>query len=234
MRFFSLFLITITSLFSTEFVSLKDAQDYIYSHLSRKLHLGCGENKLENYINIDFPLDNHTIQTNSGADLFFDITKLKLENSSIDEIRNHHLFEHFSRFDALAFLCAWHLWLKKGGKLVIETPDFEKCVEHLVRSKNLTYSQRQLIIRHVFGSHEAFWAYHLDGWYLEKFRHILTQLGFGKFSFNQYEWANLANIIVKCEKEKELSISELIERCKLILADSLVNKSSSELKMLEV
>ncbi len=234
MKFFLMGMIFSVRFLSAGALSLDEAQEYIYSHKVRKLHLGCGEAKFKGYINLDFPLSSHTIQTKSGADLFFDITKLKLHASSIDEVRNHHLFEHFSRFDALALLCSWQVWLKEGGELVIETPDFQKSIENLVTSDKLNYEQKQLVIRHVFGSHEAHWAYHLDGWYLEKFQTILSKLGFGNFQFDQYEWNNISNITVRCEKVVTLSVEELLIRSKEILSSSLVNRSDSELKMLEV
>ena len=86
-----------------------------------KLHLGCGERYLEGYINIDYPPEQHTVQQNTKVDHYADITKLNYPENSIDEVRLHHVFEHFDRATALALLCNWHTWLKPGGKLLIET-----------------------------------------------------------------------------------------------------------------
>lgn len=88
-----------------------------------KLHLGCGRRYLEGYINIDYPLGEQTVQTDLVADKYEDITRLSYPTDSIDEIRLHHVFEHFTRTDALALLCRWREWLKPGGLLRIETPD---------------------------------------------------------------------------------------------------------------
>jgi len=88
-----------------------------------KLHLGCGGKYLEGYVNIDFPSNEKTI-AKVKADLYQDIRELEYKDGSIEEIRSHHLFEHFSRVEALKLLLKWQRWLKIEGKLIIETPDF--------------------------------------------------------------------------------------------------------------
>lgn len=79
-----------------------------------RLHLGCGEQRLEGYVNIDYPPSEHTVQTKTGADIFADITTLNFPTHSVDEIRLHHVFEHFDRATALALLIKWHSCLKIG------------------------------------------------------------------------------------------------------------------------
>jgi predicted SAM-dependent methyltransferase len=140
-----------------------------------RLHLGCGETYLEEYVNIDFPPAEHTI-SNVRADTLCDFTKLHYEEGSVDEIRSHHVFEHFTRGAALKLLLQWRRWLKVGGTLIIETPDFEGCAEDFLKTKDV--NARGVLIRHIFGSEEARWAVHYDGWYEEKFRFVLLSLGF--------------------------------------------------------
>ena len=84
-----------------------------------RLHLGCGQHRLAGYINIDYPRADHTVQTESVADIFANITTLSMLDGQLDEIRSHHFFEHFDRQTALALLCKWISWLKVGGELVI-------------------------------------------------------------------------------------------------------------------
>ena len=59
-----------------------------------KLHLGCGGTYLEGYVNIDYLTTEQTIM-NVKADIYQDITTLEYDDNSIDEIRSHHMFEHF-------------------------------------------------------------------------------------------------------------------------------------------
>lgn len=194
-----------------------------------RLHLGCGQSHFSGYINIDFPPSEHTVQNGLTADVYADITKLQVTHGSIDEIRSHHVFEHFDRSAALALLCEWYLWLKPGGVVVIETPDFEASAQIALSKKN-TYQQRQVALRHLFGSHEAHWAIHCDGWCQEKFTHVLSKLGFTDIQTHQYAGNRLIpNVVARATKMTILSKEELATRAKQILRDSMVNNSEQAL-----
>ncbi|KKQ97180.1 MAG: hypothetical protein A2626_00660 [Candidatus Nealsonbacteria bacterium RIFCSPHIGHO2_01_FULL_38_55] len=147
-----------------------------------KLHLGCGGKYLEGYVNIDFPPSEHTIII-PKADIFKDIRKLEYQENSVDEIRNHHLFEHFSRQEALKLLLQWRRWLKLGGLLVIETPDFEECAKLFITTNDI--EKQFKLARHIFGSHEAEWALHKDFWSKSKFKFVLNKLGFSVSEIQQ-------------------------------------------------
>lgn len=195
------------------------------------LHLGCGENHISGYINIDFPLSNRPLHTALSADYYHDISKLRFPNNSVSHIENHHVFEHFSRPTSLALLCAWFDWLSVGGTLKIETPDFDAGI--LRYSKSQSFQEKQIVIRHLFGSHEENWAVHWDGWYREKFIHILKSIGFNIKSVQPFSWQSLDNIEVIAIKEKEIHINELREKAMELLKLSMVDNSDSEIKMWE-
>jgi hypothetical protein len=128
----------------------------------RKLHLGCGGNYLSGYINIDFPIEN-TIQTRRhDPDIEADFTTLSFPGNYFNEIMLFHVFEHFQRHHALGLLCKWNKMLVDHGRLHLAMPDVEKCMQEFVGADE--YRRGQLI-RHIFGSHEAFWATHHEGWY---------------------------------------------------------------------
>jgi predicted SAM-dependent methyltransferase len=140
-----------------------------------KLHLGCGRNYLEGYVNIDLPSDDQTVMQ-AKADIYKDIRELEYPENSIDEVRNHHLFEHFSRPEALKMLLRWRKWLKVGGSIFLETPDFETGAALFVKADIATKFK---IARHMFGSHEeTVWSFHKDWWGEEKFNFVLSRLGF--------------------------------------------------------
>ncbi|MCE5340852.1 MAG: class I SAM-dependent methyltransferase [Planctomycetaceae bacterium] len=203
-----------------------------------KLHLGCGEIYIDGYTNIDFPNSEHTVQ-HVKADKYADITKLDFPKNSVEEIRLHHVFEHFSRPVALALICKWRDWLKPGGLLRIETPDVMKGFTKMVLPW-ISRDAKQQIMRHIFGSHEADWAIHKDGWYRVKFKNTLTALGFKKLIFKKSRWQSLNNIEVRAYKgDMEMSFLNYKEIVQTLLKKSCITirrkrLSGSELQMLDV
>lgn len=165
-----------------------------------KLHLGCQEKYLEGYINIDLPPSEHTAQE-VKADLYADVRDLDYPAGTVDEIRSHHLLEHFSRQEALLLLSRWHRWLKVGGLLVVETPDFEESAKKFVGAN---IEDQFVLGRHIFGSHEAGWAYHKDFWSEPKYRYVLDKIGFGEMKFDKFS----NNLESKIPISKTLGISK--------------------------
>lgn len=87
------------------------------AHRSLKLHLGCGSNLLEGYVNIDkyYP----------HADRVMDVVKLDYPDGSVEEIFTSHMIEHVPLSDFLLMLREWKRVLKSNGRLVIRCPNFE-------------------------------------------------------------------------------------------------------------
>lgn len=208
-----------------------------------RLHLGCGTRYLKGYVNIDYPPSEHTVQDQLVADLYADITRLHYSTGSIDEIRLHHVFEHFPRQIALALLCRWCDWLSPGGVLRIETPDVMGSAWALV-SPFSSSRRKQQIVRHLFGSHEAAWAAHWDGWHKERFNHTLTMFDYPRRKFVRSRWGALYNIeVVAIRGTRTFDFSEYERIVESILRESLITHLSmrsmheiaeSELAMLAV
>jgi len=198
-----------------------------------RLHLGCGSVKLPGYINIDFPPAEHTVQTHSAADYFGDILKITFPSESVDEVRLHHVFEHFDRPTALAQLYRWHVWLKMGGILTIETPDLSASLWMLIFPW-VPYETKQIVLRHLYGSHEAHWAVHYDAWNKEKFSKVLPAFGFGSLQFEFSKYKSTRNILVKAVKNQILSSEEIKKMAEDIFRDSLVDDSATENRLLSV
>ena len=206
-----------------------------------KLHLGCGRYYLDGYTNIDYPAAEHTVQTGIKADMYCDVVTLEFDRASIEEIRLHHVFEHFPRPTALALICRWRDWLKVGGILRLETPDLTGSV-WLLASPFLSYRKKQQVIRHLFGSHEARWAVHWDGWYARRFRRTLLSLGFEKPAFNFTKWGVLRNVDVTVRKTAPLlgfqqyaaAVKELLQECLITDAKEPNQITGSENELLNV
>jgi predicted SAM-dependent methyltransferase len=84
-----------------------------------KLHLGCGPNYLEGWINID-------IDPVVKSDLLFDLREeFPFPDSYVDFIYNEHFIEHLTYNEGLLFLQECNRILQPRGILRISTPDLE-------------------------------------------------------------------------------------------------------------
>jgi predicted SAM-dependent methyltransferase len=112
-----------------------------------KLHLACGHDYDEDYINVDLyaPED-------AKCDIRFDVQKLPYADNSIDEIKAFHIIEHFHFFEIKDVLNEWFRVLKPGGKLYLETPDFlETCRSFVEGSPSMHIEDwRVLLYGHFF------------------------------------------------------------------------------------
>lgn len=128
----------------------------------KRIEIGSGKWPKANCTHID-------IEKRKGVDIVGDFRTMSF--SDLEEIRSHHLLEHFGRKEAIEVLKLWHSWLKKDGVLIVETPDFERICYNF---KN----DREWLNNHTFGSQEADWAFHKDGWWKDKFMEVLPKIGF--------------------------------------------------------
>lgn len=195
-----------------------------------KLNLGCGQSKFQDYINIDFSSDKHNIMT-TNPDLEANILHdLIFPENSVDEIRNHHVLEHFQRTLAIAQLIKWHYWLKVDGVLHIEVPDFQESVKQFV-AEDTDYKQKMAIVRHLEGDQACQWARHLQQWWDERFENTLSKLGFHITQFytgTWKRWPYLKNIIVNAIKIRNVTIKEQFENGCLLLKDSMVSEGEAK------
>lgn len=197
-----------------------------------KLHLGCGQRYFQGYVNIDYPLNNHSVQTSSKADIHANILDLKYPNSTIDEVRLHHVFEHFRRYDAIALLCAWNSWLKPNGVLHIEVPDL--FLTSLSASLNPFASKRLVAERHLFGSHEAHWAVHYEGWSIKNLKKVAHLLGFKLQKAKRTSWMGTYNIELFFRKARSLSPTEVNLTARQILKMFTLDNSKGEMDLLQI
>ncbi len=197
-----------------------------------KLHLGCGERYLNGYINIDFPIKEHPIQDKSVADEHANILTLNYSPETIDEVRLHHVFEHFSRPIACALVVSWYSWLKPNGIIHIEVPDLFKMIILIVNPIS-SYKTKSKAIRHIFGSHEADWAIHFEGYTSKSLSKLLSMYGFKILKINRLHWKNTYNIEVIAQKNIEYQKNDFENLTKSYLSNFLIDNSDSELKLLE-
>lgn len=196
-----------------------------------KLHLGCGEKYLDGYLNIDLPSAQQTV-IKSRADRYEDLKNLRFKKASIEEVRLHHVFEHFSRATACAFLASWYSWLTVGGKIRIEVPDFNRSALVLI-NPFVGVKKKSIALRHIFGSGEADWANHLMGYTTKSMRSLLEAYGFTVTKISKNNWRGTYNFEIIAEKlEDILNKSDFFKITYCNLSQFLVDQS--ELKLLDV
>jgi hypothetical protein len=197
-----------------------------------KLHLGCGQRYLEGYVNVDFPPSQHTVQTASVADLQVDLRTLSYPGSSVDEIRLHHVFEHFPRHDACALAASWQSWLKLGGRLRIEVPDL--ILSGLAAVNPFTSFRRRCVAeRHLFGSHEAEWAAHKEAYSPRQLQELLKALGFVVERVRRNAWRGTYNFDLSAVKGRALSQPQCADAARGYLRRFLVDETPGELRLLD-
>lgn len=199
-----------------------------------KLHLGCGEKHLEGYINIDFPSSSHTVQEKSVADLQTNFLVLNYAAETIDEVRLHHVFEHFSRPVACALLASWFSWLKPGGLLHIEVPDFQRTARIILNAFS-SIPKKAVAERHLFGSHEADWAVHCEGYTPSMLKKMVETFGFKVREIKKKSWLDTFNFeLLATKNNKDISRVAFDNIVSGYLKNYLLDDSASEKKLLEV
>lgn len=193
-----------------------------------KLHLGCGQIYLKGYVNIDLPLVKRSSQKNSVADLQQDILKLKYSADSIEEIRLHHVFEHFTRPVACALVSAWYLWLKSGGILRIEVPDFYRTAK-VIFNPFIKDNKKARATRHLYGSHEAPWAIHCEGYTPKSLSLFLENYGFKVLKIKKNSWKGTYNFEIFATKfSKNINIKQFEKITCNYLKKFLVDESTEQ------
>jgi predicted SAM-dependent methyltransferase len=197
-----------------------------------KLHLGCGQNYLQGYQNIDFPLSEHTVQTDSVADLHANLLDLSYPSEVIDEVRLHHVFEHFPRYAACALVASWQSWLRVGGRLRIEVPDLVLTGLAAI-NPFLSRKHRGVAERHLFGSHEADWAAHREAYGVKQLRALVRAYGFSVEQIKRSRWRGTFNFDLSAVKQRTLSKAVCETSTQAYLEQFLLDDSPGELRLLD-
>lgn len=98
-------------------VDRKIVDEYLSKNTSRKLHIGCGDNVREGWLNADYFPTNPDI-------LHLDATHtFPFRDNEFDYVFSEHMIEHVSYSQGEKMLSESYRVLRPGGKLRISTPD---------------------------------------------------------------------------------------------------------------
>jgi SAM-dependent methyltransferase len=94
-----------------------------------RLHVGCGNERLEGYLNIDR-------DPSARADLILDARRLNrvFGTGFVAEILMIHALGYMSLWEARLFFREALRVLRPGGRLILEAPDLEKCAARILEA----------------------------------------------------------------------------------------------------
>lgn len=166
-----------------------------------KLHLGCGHNYLEGWINVDGPKDE-LCYDDLKADVHSRIEELVYPENSVDEILMNAVFEHFPRHVAIMQLRKFYKWLKPEGKLTILVPDFWGTVKMLKKSKSP--KEQQFWFRHLYGPQDTIqFGTHYDTFSVDKLKWMFSIAGFNNYKYeNIKRWPSIRFTGIKGDHAK--------------------------------
>ena len=128
-------------------------------------------------------------------------------------------------------VAAWQSWLMEGGLLRIEVPDM--FLTGLAAINPLApRNRRRVAERHLFGSHEAAWAAHKEGYTTGELQKLLNAFGFRRTEKCRNNWRGTYNIELAAEKRVDLSRMECRETAARYLSGFLLDESEGELRLL--
>lgn len=198
-----------------------------------KLHLGCGQVYLDGYLNIDYPDSEHSVLKGIKVDRYADLLTLSYRQNSINEVRLHHVFEHFPRAEAIALLASWRSWLEPEGTIRIEVPDFDKMARRVL-SPVVSKRAKSVALRHIFGSNEARWAVHYEGWSARRLSEVFELFGFNIQKITRNSWKGTHNIeVIGVKNSEKITINSCSITAEKYLSNYLVDPHT-EVKLLGI
>ena len=176
-----------------------------------KLHLGCGENYQKEFINIDISRD-------SVADKVLDMSRLPYKDNSIEKIESYHAIEHLSLIEAQIALSEWYRVLKDKGVLLLECPDFEKCLKEFLKATNKR--KWQWWIKTIYGFQQPdSEELHKTGFNFKRMKSLLESFGFSEVKRVSPYFSHLTpNLRITCTKYKNDNF-QLLARVRKKLRD---------------
>lgn len=138
----------------------------------KKLNLGCGFDKRQNYLNID-------IHEFHKPDLVADISNLKmLPPDHFDEIVAQDVLEHIKRTETKNTLKEWNRLLRIGGILKLRVPNLIGLLSLFLQKENQTVIKQEELIQCCFGSQAYACDYHFTGFTELLISNYLWETGF--------------------------------------------------------
>lgn len=137
---------------------------YLRTNLPERLHLGCGTQRLDGYLNVD-------ARKTRATDMVADIRNLPFPPASFSRIEHYHVIEHLGRHDLAPALRDWHRLLKPGGTMAMECPDLDRAMQ-------LYLAGNTAMLDTVFGKQRYAGDTHYFGYNFPRLQALLEACGF--------------------------------------------------------
>jgi len=146
----------------------------------KSLHLGCGNKKLDGYVNVD-------IFNGPIVDEVFNMSEIPYIDNTIKRIYSEHAIEHVGFEEVKNTLKESFRVLQPGGELQLLLPDFEECCKLYLKptsEKINYYPAKQWYKYTIFGIQKSQVGepdeaqYHLSGFSKNEITELLENIGF--------------------------------------------------------
>ena len=150
---------------------------------SIRLHLGCGPNVFEGWINVDgdYCAGQPGVAIHNLTDTY------PVPDNTVDEILSVHVIEHIMPDKVPPMLKEWHRILKPGGFVATEWPDLLKMCKFIVDDPSRLYSDNRKILKQgvagIFGNivrYQDVAMMHKWGYSADSLSKLLREAGFSK------------------------------------------------------
>jgi predicted SAM-dependent methyltransferase len=176
-------------------------EDFDYTGYPQKLNLGCGFDKKEGYLNIDFN-EFH------NPDLVADICNLEiLPSGYYEKIIAYDVLEHITRNKTKLVLSEWNRLLKKSGTLHLQVPDLLGILSLLKKEEYQSIEKQEGLVHCLFGSQQYHGDFHQTGFTELILRNYLAETGFETLNVSRKdEWL----LQISAKKVKECILGEFL------------------------
>jgi predicted SAM-dependent methyltransferase len=177
-----------------------------------RLNLGCGEFKLDGFINIDCVEDS---RVKPDLKLDFIEQQLPYEAETVDQIWMIHCIEHIERFKWLVLFSEVLRVLKPNGSFTLAYPEFKECAKRFIDNEgnNRNFWRATLYGRQMYPS-----DYHVTPMDSHDLKEVMENYGFYRVNFKAESTNEPYNTIMCGYKDPDPITREMVLISELGLA----------------
>ena len=175
-----------------------------------KLNIGCGENPLEGFLNLDVTNESVNIEAKIKPDIICDVRKntIPLKDATCSDVWMIHSLEHMER-------CYWeHIFreifrvLIPEGNLALSYPEFDICAKYYINNYK---GQKEFWIATLYGRQLYPGDYHVTPILTNELEQKLLRFGFNEIRYGpqpQHEYYTF----LKAKKHHKLTREDVLRK----------------------